>query len=345
MNTQKSTPNRDNNAKTIARVAADWCMRVQSEDCSAAERAALEQWLKQDPAHEQAYHKILRVWSLSEQLAPTLSADQPQPARTPTTPPDSPQPHPAHIQPPRRRHWQYTVRVMSLAVLLLVPLGYGGWLLDWVPNEYHRYSSNQSRQEVMLPDGTRVEMNLNTQISYANYRDRRHVSINGNGEAFFNVSHDAGHPFEISAGNGTITVTGTAFNVWKYRKDVVVTVAEGSVVVSNETAEVRLTPGMRAEYTAHHPPRSEPGDIDQAVAWQSGKLILDDLPLALAIPQIGRYLEQPITLNDDAVAKLRIGGIYNTENMDDLVASLPQALPLTVEERFFGGLVLSSRPH
>lgn len=342
MNTQARTLQKDNNAGAIEK-AADWCMRIQSDECSQQDREAFEQWLQENPIHEQAYNKILRVWSLSEHLIPTASAAESEQESIRTEIPSIAQLHPVHCQPPRWQ-WQQAARVLSLTALLLIPLGYGGWLLNWVPNEYHRYSTDQARQEVTLPDGTRVEMNFNTQITYANFRDRRHVSINGNGEAFFNVSHDANHPFKISAANGTITVTGTAFNVWKYQENVVVTVAEGSVVVSNNAFDVRLVPGMQAEYTAHDSPQSELGDLNQALAWQSGKLVLDDLPLAIAIPQIARYLDRSITLNDETVANLRIGGIYNTANLNDLINTLPQALPLTIEKRFFGGLVLSSRP-
>ncbi|MFV0278933.1 MAG: FecR family protein [Parahaliea sp.] len=327
----------------LARTAADWCMRLQSGECSAEDRAAFEQWVKQDPAHEQVYNKILRVWTLGAHLTPTVSAETPKPTRARTVKTDVAGTHPARWQRPRPQ-WQAAARLLALALLLALPLGYGGWLLNWVPHDYHRYSTDRARRTVELPDGTRVEMNLNTQIRYANYRNRRQVVIKGNGEAFFRVSHHAHHPFEIKAAEGTITVTGTAFNVWKYRKDVVVTVVEGSVVISNNGSDIRLNRGMQAEYRTDSAPHSAPGEIDDALAWQSGKLVLDDLPLAVAIPKIGRYLDQSITLKDAAVADLRIGGIYNTGNMESLVAALPEALPLTVKKRFFGGLVLSSRP-
>ncbi|BBL34139.1 hypothetical protein Nstercoris_00368 [Nitrosomonas stercoris] len=334
MNMQSRSSQKDGNVDVVEK-AADWCMRIHSDECNQQDREALEQWLQENPAHAQAYDKILRVWSLSEHLAPTVSAAEPPQE-------DIHIDIPRIAQPPRWQ-WQRAAVALSLTALLLIPLGYGGWLLNWIPDEYHRYSTDQARQEITLPDGTQVEMNLNTQITYANFRNRRHVSINGNGEAFFNVAHNAGHPFEISAANGMITVTGTAFNVWKYQENVVVTVTEGSVVVSNNAFDVHLTPGMQAEYSAHDSPQSESGDLDRALAWQSGKLILDDLPLAIAIPQIARYLDQSITLNDEAVANLHIGGIYNTANLNTLINTLPQALPLTIEKRFFGGLVLSSR--
>jgi len=340
MKKQTDIPSADNNVDAIVRAAADWCMLIHSDECSPADQVAFNQWLKQDPAHEQAYNKIRQVWGLSEQLTPTISS----PWAQANTSPKTTQPLPIAAKTPYWP-WQSIAWAVSLASILLVTLGYLGWTLNCVPNEYHRYSTEQARSHVILPDGTRVEMNLNTQISYANYRDRRHVSINGNGEAFFNVSHNTKHPFKISAANGTITVTGTAFNVWKYGKDVAVTVTEGSVIVQNGKDTVHLTPGMKAEYTAKYTLKVSFGDLDQALAWQSGKLILDDQPLAKAIPQIARYLDESIILTDATVANLRIGGIYNTENLDDLITTLPQILPLSIKKRFWSGIEISSHPH
>ncbi|WP_324272761.1 FecR domain-containing protein, partial [Pseudomonas aeruginosa] len=57
-------------------------------------------------------------------------------------------------------------------------------------------------------------------------------------------------PFVVRAGKGSITVTGTRFNVWKYQDNVVVTVTEGSVKVRSEGSgnDSSLTPSMQASY-------------------------------------------------------------------------------------------------
>lgn len=52
--------------------AAHWCMRLRETDCRPAERRAFEDWLQSDPRHAFEYAKMLEVWDLSGQLAPSL---------------------------------------------------------------------------------------------------------------------------------------------------------------------------------------------------------------------------------------------------------------------------------
>ncbi|HWW38703.1 FecR family protein, partial [Pedobacter sp.] len=72
-----------------------------------------------------------------------------------------------------------------------------------------------------------------------NYPDRfsgvkRTVKLEG--EAFFEVKHDATHPFVIQSGAVSTTVLGTSFNVKAYRlnHDVEVTLVTGKVAVALE---------------------------------------------------------------------------------------------------------------
>src|SRR5690606_23678821 len=114
------------------------------------------------------------------------------------------------------------------------------------------------------------------------------------------VQHNAGHPFIVNAGTGDVTVTGTMFNVWKYREQVVVTLTEGSVKVRNkaDTSEqiAYLTPGLQARYgNGEDAPQIARANPD-ALAWRDGKLVFNDLPLAEALPLINRYLDKPVLL-------------------------------------------------
>ena len=95
------------------------------------------------------------------------------------------------------------------------------------------HTAQDNIRHVTLPDGSEVELDLKTRLSFANFRDIRRVVLD-DGEAYFHVTHDTAHPFVVRAGKGSITVTGTRFNVWKYQDNVVVTVTEGSVKVRSE---------------------------------------------------------------------------------------------------------------
>jgi transmembrane sensor len=170
------------------------------------------------------------------------------------------------------------------------------------------------------------------------------------GEAFFEVSHDAQHPFVVKAGQGSVRVTGTKFNVWMYQDQVRVMLLEGSVQVVSDNSQpssgYRLEPGMQASYKSgdFEPQISETYANDSSLAWRNGKLVINNLPLAQALPLINRYLPQPILLADNATGAIRIGGSYNTRDMASLVTSLPKVLPVTVTRNSEGSQVINRRP-
>jgi len=85
-------------------------------------------------------------------------------------------------------------------------------------------------------------------------------------------------------------------------------------------------------------------DTNAVLAWRENKLVLNDLPLSEALPLINRYLNEPIFLTDNALGKLRIGGIFNTDNMQALVKSLPQVLPVQLTRKTDGKMVIERRP-
>ncbi|HEY1027655.1 MAG TPA: FecR family protein [Pseudomonas sp.] len=321
---------------SLLQEAADWCMRLNAEDCSEEEREAFQKWLQADPRHAQEYLAMLDIWLLSEQLPrqhPSSNAGSPMPMPTPS---------PA-IPARRRRH--PALRTAAALVLALPLAGYSGWLFGWLPNDYHRYQTGQHLQQVTLPDGSDLELNLGTRLSFSNYRDQRRVNLD-RGEAYFHVHHDREHPFVVAAGDSTITVTGTRFNVLRYQDNVVVTVTEGSVRVRTtaQSGDSNLTPGLQASYRqGDSQPRISSSDTSKALAWRDGKLILDDLYLAQALPLINRYLETPLELADGAAANLRIGGIYNTRELAGIVDVLPQVLPIQISRTSDGRLLVKSR--
>jgi transmembrane sensor len=335
----------------ITEQAVDWFMRLQEEDCTQVEREAFEKWLKSDPKHTAAFDKTRKIWDVSAQLAPTVVVpsaqhlqEQQQAHQQPPEPvvaaPYLPQ-RMANTQP----RWPALARVACVSLLILCSGGYMGWQHDSIPNSYHRYSAEQAVQHITLPDGSEVELNLNSQLSYANYRHHRSVSLS-NGEAYFQITHNKEQPFIIKAANGTVTVTGTRFNVWTYQDNVVVAVNEGSVNVNSGAAEQALTPGMQARYGADGPQQEltvSKTDTHQTLAWRQGQLILDNLTLAEALPQINRYLSAPLVLTSPAVAKLRIGGIYNTGDIHGMVKMLPNILPVNLKLKNDGSTQIVAR--
>ncbi|GAB7527629.1 FecR family protein [Pseudomonas sp. 3A(2025)] len=319
----------------ISDEAAHWCMRLHEADFSGQERAALEAWLERDPAHQREFDAMLDIWNISEFL----------PAANPATT------APAKVIPLVRPKPERALRrpmMAAAALAFTLPLaGLIGWNQGWIPDSYERFDSESATREVTLADGSQVQMNIGTRLSWSNYKDQRSVTLS-QGEAFFKVQHDSAHPFMVNAGFGQIQVTGTQFNVWTYKDSVVVTLAEGSVRVLGDKRErdrvAYLSPGMQARYTqASIDPQVSAASLDNTLAWRNGKLILDNLTLADALPQINRYLDTPVHVADAATAQLRIGGIYNTHDIASLVQALPKVLPVVLSRNNEGETVIKRK--
>ncbi|MCI3945152.1 peptide ABC transporter substrate-binding protein [Pseudomonas syringae] len=323
----------------ITDAAAHWCMRLHADDCTDAERKAFDEWLAAHPLHAREYQAMNEVWDMTGQLEPLNPA--------PRVSIEAAQANPALPRRKRRRVWQ--VAAAAAVIALAMPIaGYVGWYQGWLPNTYESYNAGAATRLVVLADGSRAELNLGTQLTYAHYRNRRSVTLK-NGEAFFEVSHDSAHPFVVDAGQGSIEVTGTRFNVWMYQDQVRVTLVEGSVQVSGDrthpASSQRLDPGMQASYKTGDdtPLISQTPAQDASLAWRNGKLIFNDLPLSQALPLINRYLPMPILLADTATGAVRLGGSYNTHDLSNLLVSLPKVLPVYVTHNQNGNPVLNRR--
>ncbi len=327
------------NDDPLVEVAAHWCMRMHATDCTDEERAHFTLWLDQHPSHASEYAAMLEIWALSEHLPASETAPYQRP---PLRPAPTTTALPAR---PRRRGWRPQARAIALALVALPLAAYSGWMMGWLPNAYEQFETEQNISRITLGDGSEVELNSHSALSFSNYRDRRHVSLDS-GEAYFHVTHDRAHPFVISAGDGIITVTGTRFNVWKYQDSVVVTVTEGSVRVQSERQgnDSTLTPGMQASFNAGDlKPKVKSVDTQTALAWREGKLILNDITLGEAVPLLNRYLDEPLVLADSSTADIRIGGIYSTRDVANLVKALPKVLPIKFEPQNDGSTLIRTR--
>lgn len=149
--------------------------------------------------------------------------------------------------------WPIVRRVIGWAAVLLLPI-----LLFSTYYFYHHYV-NVSREQIVvstgpfersnitLPDGTRVKLNANTELSYSaqafSGSDR---SVSFTGEAYFEVSKLQGRHFTVKGDGYNVEVKGTKFNVSAGRSDpeVVVSLDEGRVgFTSSKGGTVDMKPG------------------------------------------------------------------------------------------------------
>lgn len=156
---------------------------------------------------------------------------------------------------------------------------------------------------ITLSDGSEVWLNTDCRFSYPSRFEGAERRVHIEGEAYFKVAHDAGHPFIVETAGGVETkVLGTEFNVRSYSKaDSRVTLIKGSVEVSsNKKNTVKLTPGMEATLTGEGSFSTAEVDVDSYIYWKEGFFYFDDITLENIMQDIGRWYNLNVVFQREA---------------------------------------------
>lgn len=308
--------------------AAAWLARLHADDQDAGLRPALEAWLAETPEHAAAFDRANSVWAILPRAA-TDNQDEiglqaaPRVARRTAQRPRRPLSRPAAL-------------AMAAALSLLAGLGVVWWSLA----DAGDYATRVGEQRVAtLEDGSRIALNTDSHLEVRFDSDRRRIDL-GQGEAMFEVAHDADRPFVVIAGDTRIVALGTVFTVRRTRDDVVVTLIKGRVAVSHQgsrnaiagDAVVTLRPGEKLTESVNGPSRIEPQSIETATAWRRGQTVFEDTPLGLAVAELNRYGGPEIVIDDPRLAALPISGVFAT-NASDFAEAAAALHGLRLEKR------------
>ncbi len=123
-----------------------------------------------------------------------------------------------------------------------------------------------------LPDGTIVNLNSGTKITFPDQFGERVREVTLTGEAFFEVEHNPDKPFIVNMNGDKVRVLGTSFNIRSYPEDslVCISVATGRVSYTIPSGEeVILLPNQMATYLPSEG-RLTTGEVDslQAFGWK-----------------------------------------------------------------------------
>lgn len=297
----------------IERQAAAWVAR-EDRGLDAQESAALAGWIEQSVANRLAYLRLRDGWRRTERLAALQGG---RVARKVTL------------------NWRTALFAVAAALLLAAGVAVGLYL-HLRPAAPQSFATHLGERPILrLSDGTRIQLNTNTQVQTSVTRAARTVTLE-RGEAYFEVVHDDKRPFVVYAGNRRITDLGTKFSVRREGDDVKVVVTEGRVRVDILNAPIPAAPVFanggnivlaKADETLVASKSQK--DLEDELHWRSGMLTFDQETLASAADQFNRYNSRQIVVQGRA-RDIRIGGSFRADNIDVFATLVRNALGLKV---------------
>ncbi len=250
-----------------------------------------------------------------------------------------------------RRRWapQGAARLAAAAAVLALVLSAGALTLVG-PGLPHTYRTGVAeRRVVMLEDGSRLSLDAATQVRVRYSRGARKLEL-AHGQARFDVAHDAARPFMVDVGERTVIATGTAFNIDRLGKELVVTLIEGSVVVRPQARlgaakpppAVPLKAGQKLVAAGAAKPAIAGADLRGVTAWERGQLMFTDEPLSEAVQKVNRYAAQPIVV-DPSAEGVRVSGAFDAADTASFLDAMSAYFDLETSPDANGRMVLKLR--
>ena len=257
--------------------------------------------------------------------------------------------------PGRSRSFQKWYWLAAAAVLIPLVLFITGKMNPSAPEgkisgEYARSSSAGERKSFQLPDGTKVMLNAGSMIRISKDFNTTGREITLEGEAFFDVTRDAGNPFVIHTSSMDVKVLGTTFNVKAYPEDKMseASLLNGSVeiLVKKDNSTILLHPSEKIlipNITGAVPSKSVLGreqrylvgklvanPVDSSIAevsWTENKLAFTDDSFEEIATALERWYNVSIRFEDSTLKLYRFTATFDKKTIEQVLNALAASRP------------------
>ncbi|MFV0553255.1 MAG: FecR family protein [Mangrovibacterium sp.] len=174
---------------------------------------------------------------------------------------------------------------------------------------------------LVLSDGSRVQMNSLSRLTYpvAFLGNKREVHLEG--EAYFEVAKDSARPFIVYVNGMAVEVLGTSFNIKAYadEQEIATTLVEGKVKLKlgDSPEQFILKPNQQAVFTPENQQVNiQEVDVKQYVGWRLGIYYFTNEKLEDILKTLVRWYDFDYEFADEQLREIRFeGGLNKYENM------------------------------
>lgn len=173
-----------------------------------------------------------------------------------------------------------------------------------------------SQTKMILPDGSVVVLNSGSTLKYPSSFSGKERSVYLAGEGYFEVAKDEAAPFLVYAGEATVRVTGTVFNIRSYPEDVQteVDLIEGGVNVFIGGKSLALHADEKAVYNRKSGNLQLVAcDAYKSSLWTTGKLSFVNASFREILKEIERKYNVKIRVMSTQVEDESFSGTINPD--------------------------------
>jgi len=236
-------------------------------------------------------------------------------------------------------------RTIAIAAAIVFTVSLTGYLI-WQKNRdsspsgqpsniamIEKYAAKGQRANFTLPDGSEVELNADSKLTYPSKFTGPVRELQLSGEGFFRVKNDSLHPFHVVSQNLAITVLGTSFNMQCYpdKQQSKVALVTGKVRLDRISDPVNkkvlgetliLTPSEMGVFNKQSLSLEKTHyDMDEETGWRQGIIVFKDAnfnEIALRFDKIFNIR----LINKSHKNRFRFTGTFSNTSPEEIVKSI-----------------------
>lgn len=302
-----------------------------SNDISLQEEKELMHWIEQDASRATMLKNLQQIWwDKTLTYGENIQVDQDlawervkQRLQV-----NKPNEQPVKVK-PLFRFWQ-----IAATIALVCVLGISIYRIS-TPKMIAIATLAGEHKKVVLPDGSQVWLNENSEISYqANFANHSERNLELHGEAFFEVTKNKTKPFIVDAGKSKIEVLGTSFDV-RVNKN-------GSAKVSLFTGKI----SFKNKQNVGEGLTLIPGDVgncqqDGALSkstysdanfmfWKTQKLEFTNVSVAHVLKDVEKYYKVQFLIKDTALSTRKMTSSFQGDSVEQVISILELLLDVRI---------------
>ena len=235
---------------------------------------------------------------------------------------------------------RYFNTFLKIAAVLVIGLFIGIYVFmlksGTEPVYYTAHSPRGSVSEIILPDGSVIFLNAESQVKYSIEGENGTREVFLSGEAWFEVAKNKKKPFVVHTPLYNVNVTGTQFNIKAYEtdKEVITTLEEGQVIIQSSeklklAKDITLKPGEQLVLNKENKEASiKTVNTKWFTSWKDNKLIFINMNLKELVVLLERKYNVEIEVKKKEILDLHFDGTIKNETIIEIMDIMKKTLPI-----------------
>jgi len=187
----------------------------------------------------------------------------------------------------------------------------------WVADQKFQ-TQQEGNKTLILPDGSTVILNKNSDLSWTKDFKQRRVRLKG--EAFFYVMHKSDNPFIVETETGEVEVLGTQFNV-STEKGMRVFVSQGKVRMKTLAGTIDLSTQMSAFAQSKKDSPQRYFDLN-AIAWKTKVLNFQNTKVSEVVATLESFYGIRIVVQNPQLLSCEFNGTFDHVEAEFILQAL-----------------------